>query len=301
MGYSGVLDGPLAPVVWLCAILFVTGATFLTAWLPAYWRGGDTWFADRVEMAASTLSKHPSGVHSLVPFVVLAWGFSLATLFTAFMTVGGFGVDDDPLIPGMLTSVATAVVGFGLQQSVIWFNRPRFLVPPRWRDDPGEWELRRQRRAQRNGSSGSPVARRPSRARVEPRVPDPDVERLLIAVSDVSRTAKQRSRAVAGFGRCSADPRVIDAVVSLLDDPVEEVRGEAYVLVDGNAYAKAWPVLERHVGSDDWLVRLHALSAMWRVDPDRALPFAQRLREDGEGLVRDAATDMIKGDCPRNG
>jgi HEAT repeat protein len=82
--------------------------------------------------------------------------------------------------------------------------------------------------------------------------------------------------------------------VRLLDDPVEEVRDEAYVLVDGSAYAEAWPVLERHVGSDDWLVRLHALSAMWRVDPKRALPFAQRLRGDEEGLVRDAATDMAK-------
>ncbi|MEV0951120.1 hypothetical protein [Promicromonospora sp. NPDC050249] len=265
----------------------------MTLFLPAYWRGGDGWFADRAEGMAGQIGRHPGGERAFVPVLIWGWAFAVAALLAALMTVGGFANDDDLLMPGVLASVSTAVVGFGLQQLVIWFNRPTFLVPPRWRDETGEWELRRQRRARRSASSDSPVSRTRSRARGEAPVPGLDVERLLTAALDVSKTAKQRSRAASGLGRCADDPRVIHAVVSLLDDPVEEVRDEAYGLVDGSAYVKVWPVLERHVGSEDWLARLHALSAMWRVDPSRALPFAQRLRRDEEGLVRDVATDMV--------
>ncbi|WP_123813845.1 hypothetical protein [Myceligenerans xiligouense] len=147
MGYSGLFDGPLASIVWICAILLAAGALFIVAWIPIYWHGGDGWFAGRIEGALGSLSKYPSGAHSLVPFAFSACGFAIATLFTAFMTVGGFGEDDDHLIPGMLVGVAVWIIGAGFQQSIIWFNRPKFLVPPRWRDDPGEWELRQRRRA----------------------------------------------------------------------------------------------------------------------------------------------------------
>lgn len=142
MGYSG-LEDEFAPIIWICAVLITASAAFMTTWIPIYWRGGEGWFADRVEMAAGTLSKYPSGVCSLIPFVVLAWGFGVASIFTASAAVGGFGNGDRFGICWMLSGVLIMIIGFGLQCLVIWFKRPALLIPPRFRDIPGEWERRR--------------------------------------------------------------------------------------------------------------------------------------------------------------
>lgn len=149
MGYSGLFDGPLAPLVWICAILIAASAVFMTAWLPTYWRGGDGWFASRIEMATGTLSRYPSGVCALIPFVLSMWGFGAASIFAALMTVGGYGDDDNKFIPGMLCGVLIMAIGFLLQQAVVWFGRPRFLIPPRFRSIPGERRRRVQRRQAR--------------------------------------------------------------------------------------------------------------------------------------------------------
>lgn len=146
MGGSGLYDGPLAPVVWFCAVLLLAGTVLLTVLLPAYWRGGDGWVASRIEGASGSVSKYPSGAHALVPFTISMWGFAIAAIFTAMATVGGFGEEGDPNFPWVVGGALLMAMGFGLQQMVVWFNRPKFLVPPRWRDDPGEWARRRARR-----------------------------------------------------------------------------------------------------------------------------------------------------------
>ncbi|QUQ66988.1 hypothetical protein [Kutzneria sp. CA-103260] len=38
------------------------------------------------------------------------------------------------------------MLGLALQFCIAWFNRPKFLVPPQRRDEPGVWRERRARR-----------------------------------------------------------------------------------------------------------------------------------------------------------
>ncbi|MGW3245496.1 hypothetical protein [Streptomyces sp. NPDC001070] len=56
--------------------------------------------------------------------------------------------------------VLMSALGFGLHLTILWFNRPRFLVPPHLRDDPGTMiEWRRHRKELR--ASLREAARRP--------------------------------------------------------------------------------------------------------------------------------------------
>jgi len=132
----------LATIIIVAALV---GSAVLLVRFPAFWRG---------ETAAASLASlrpiwplgEPSlhgavraGGLALVGFPALMVG-ALAGKLIAAGAFGQAGV-------GYLIALA-CIVG---SLSVVLFNRPRILVPPSMRDQPGavvEWRLRRQRRNQ---------------------------------------------------------------------------------------------------------------------------------------------------------
>lgn len=104
--------------------------------VPRYWRG-DTGYLRR---------ERPPGVW---PFGVSSWkGFVRASpAFTGMMLVASIAflipaiflgprVSTSWRIYGLLT-LAFLVLVIAVTLSITLFNRPRFLVPPPWRDEPG--------------------------------------------------------------------------------------------------------------------------------------------------------------------
>lgn len=128
------------------SVLFLTGLWLAAA--PRIWRGES--------------ELHPSAPPVWWPFSVALWA-GVARSFVAlspafivlFVLVGladlkgnGSAAGDALLLAGAgVLVVASAVYGV-----IVLFNRPRFLVPPPWRDDPGareQWRVDRQRRSRR--------------------------------------------------------------------------------------------------------------------------------------------------------
>jgi hypothetical protein len=76
-------------------------------------------------------------------------GVSLLLVFTGGFASGVAGKDAPSYDLWMSIGVLGLLGMFFLVVPVVWFNRPRFFVPPPQRDDPGalaEWRAVRARR-----------------------------------------------------------------------------------------------------------------------------------------------------------
>jgi hypothetical protein len=75
----------------------------------------------------------------------LAWGF-MALMLGGFVLASAFHAESR-VVGGALSGAAVAMVAcIGLGCSIVEFNRPKFLVPPRHRSEPGALAARRLRR-----------------------------------------------------------------------------------------------------------------------------------------------------------
>ncbi|HXW45600.1 MAG TPA: hypothetical protein VEL03_12480 [Streptosporangiaceae bacterium] len=75
----------------------------------------------------------------------LAWGFMAVFLagFALALSLHARG----RIVGGVLSAAAVAMIVFiGFGCSIVEFNRPKFLVPPRHRDEPGAFTARRRLR-----------------------------------------------------------------------------------------------------------------------------------------------------------
>lgn len=75
----------------------------------------------------------------------LAWG--LLAVFLAGIALASLLHAQGKVVGGMLSAIAVGMFAImGLAGTIIEFNRPKFLVPPRFRGDLGAMAAHRQRR-----------------------------------------------------------------------------------------------------------------------------------------------------------
>lgn len=137
---------------WSLAALFALCAAACAIVIPRYWKGD---------------IGHASREHAPVvwPFGVRAWRGLLSSLpaLSVLMLLGSIAFLVPAVSLGEQASAAWRVYGLVvfaylcamvvLVSVIVLFNRPRFLVPPPWRDESGVFSLGTRRR--RTGSSSN--------------------------------------------------------------------------------------------------------------------------------------------------
>ncbi|WP_425954681.1 hypothetical protein [Xylanimonas sp. McL0601] len=111
------------------------------------WR--DPKYVERTAEGMAVLRPHTgrAGARALVPTALLSAG--IGVFFSAFLVARWPGVGDVvPIVIGIFGAVILVIAGV-LILSIMYYNKPQFLVPPSMRADDGMAELRRRHEGDR--------------------------------------------------------------------------------------------------------------------------------------------------------
>jgi hypothetical protein len=118
----------------------------------------------------------------------------------------------------------------------------------------------------------------------------------LLSAGFTSPHAGQRIAAALVAGRRNDGKRFTAELLAAAADPAPEVRLAAARALGGLRVPEAFPVLQENLSHETATVRLGALRALARIDPDRAaaLPEVARLQLDPDPTVSGAATKVAR-------
>jgi len=118
----------------------------------------------------------------------------------------------------------------------------------------------------------------------------------LLGAGFISPHANQRVAAVLVAGRRNDGKRFTAELLAAAADPAPEVRVAAARALAGLRVPEAFPALQENLSHGTAAVRLGALRALARIDPDRAadLPELARLQLDPDPTVSGAATKVAR-------
>jgi hypothetical protein len=125
---------------WIIGIVFLVAGIYLG---PRVWRG-ETELDGSDPPAAWPLSEV---VWRGVVRSAAAWWPLWALFFFAGALASDAPSGSTRQTVGMLTGLVALLLAFAIHIPVLLFNRPRWIVPPRLRDEPGalaEWRARRR-------------------------------------------------------------------------------------------------------------------------------------------------------------